>query len=82
MVIAKGKSQRDVAFTFRVKPSVVRNLVKNERLGKNTTRQLDKKQIMRNERQDKIRASVSSHISKGFHIWKASQMQALVSKEQ
>jgi len=36
MVTKEGYSQREVALIYQVKPTLVRNLIRNEKLGKNT----------------------------------------------
>ena len=59
---------------FGLKPSLVKYLVKNERIGRHTIAQTEAKRDSKEQRLSAIRECVADHIDKNQHIWKVQQI--------
>ena len=57
-MIQDRESHQDVALIFNVKPALIRNLVRNEKLGRNQVHQIEQKRIARKELRSKIKDQV------------------------
>ena len=57
-MIQDRESHQDVALIFNVKPALIRNLVRNEKLGQNQVYQIEQKRIGRKNMRSKIKEQV------------------------
>ena len=57
-MIQDRESHRDVALIFNVKPTLIRNLVRNEKLCRNQVHSIEQKRIARKELRSKIKDQV------------------------
>ena len=77
-MIQDRESHQDVALIFNVKPALIRNLVRNEKLGRNQVHQIEQKRNARKELRSKIKDQVYECLSSHQHIWTTKQIRLAV----
>ena len=78
LVKETGSSKQELAHYFNVKPHLVKNLVRNEKLGKNTVSRLETVAAAKLTRRNHIKDSVEEHLQAKRHVWTTQQIRGAV----
>ena len=77
-VLKNHESHRDVAQLFNVKPALIMNLVRTEKLQRNQVSKVEQKRRAIKELRSKVKARVEEHLSGHQHIWTKKQIRLAV----